>query len=151
MKKLSLILVVLMLAIAAAGCGKPGSEYVGKWLCADKNAWDGSKMVRRLTIQQNGENFIVSESVESYEYRGPMHQQWGEWKASKPQTTSATLKEGKLAINPFFSFTYVQSNATLIDPSGKVYMKETADELGKMKKAATADFQKRNPKLTIKE
>ena len=151
MKKWIVASLLLMLLIPVAGCGKQGSEYAGKWICADKNAWDGSMMVRRLDIRQNGENWIVSESVEAYEYRGPVNAQWGEWKASAPQTISATLKDGKLFVNPFFAFTYVQSNATLLNPSGKAYIKETADELGKMQNAATEDFKKRNPKLTIKE
>ena len=151
MKKWIVASLLLLLLIPVAGCGKQGSEYAGKWICADKNAWDGSMMVRRLDIKQNGENWLVSESVEAYESRGPINKQWGEWKASAPQTTSATLKDGKLVVNPFFAFTYIQSNATLLNPSGKAYIKETADELGKMKNAAKEDFKKRNPKLSIKE
>ena len=56
--KLSLIMVMLLSTIIIVGCGKSESEnkYLGTWV-----GYDGNNVMYRITFQENGKEYMVTE------------------------------------------------------------------------------------------
>lgn len=153
MKKWTFILVMVVLTGIMAGCGQ-GSEYEGKWVAAVKSDWDGSKIVVKLDIKKNGENYIINSAAEQYRDTAKIVGEAGKkaaWSVSEGKPVSATLKDGKLAIDPFRAFTFIKADGTILGPNGEVYKKETVEEVKKLKQEATATFKEKNPKMIIEE
>lgn len=153
LKKGILVLIILVLAGVLAGCGK-GSEYVGKWVTIYVNKWNGDKIIKRLEIKRNGENFLVNENIESYKDTAKSPGDMGKrvaWHVSTGNPITATLKDGILTINAMPIFTFVKADGTILGPTGEVYKRETPKLLKQYKQEATEAFKKDNPKVTIIE
>ena len=139
----------LLLAIPV-GCDK-GGNFEGRWVAPEKSKWDRTIFIRRLDITRNDKNFIIKTSTESYARSEGILQRGGKatWSASPGATASATLEEGKLIVNPFASFTFVEKEGTLLGPAGEVYRKETPNILAALKKDAAESFKKAYPTASI--
>jgi predicted small lipoprotein YifL len=103
MKKL--LLIILLVSLAA--CGRQGSAYLGKWQTPD-----GQHIVE---ISQNGESFLVKTTNPAY--KGSFVSQPG---TTTTNTTPGTIKDGVLRIGSLFgdvSVTYVKQSDTLLFPT----------------------------------
>ena len=150
MRKLSLLFAFLLTG-SVVGCSQRGN-FEGKWIASDKSSWDGSKFVRKLAIKRNGENFLLYPTVEQYRDTGRTAGDMGKnavWSSSPSGTVSATLKDGKLMVNPIFSFTFVKSDGTVLRPEGEVYKRESVEEFSKLKKEAFDSYKEKNPRTII--
>jgi hypothetical protein len=152
MRKRSLLF-ALVLAGSVAGCSQQGN-FEGKWVAGDKSHWDGTKFVRKLEIKRNGENFLLYPTMEQYRDTGRTVGDAGKnaaWSSSALDTVSATVKDGKLMVNPVFSYTYVKGDGTVLGPEGEVYKRETIEEFNKLKKEASESYKEKNPKTIIEQ
>jgi hypothetical protein len=147
-----LLVVVIMMAGAMAGCSKGGSEYEGKWSTSIRSDWDGTTSIERLDTTRNGENFIIKTSREQYEDTGVTIGEKGKkaaWKASAVTPVSATLKDGKLMISPVVGLTFVKSDGTILGPRGEIYTKDTPENYAQRKTAATETYKKLKPRMVV--
>ena len=82
---------LLLLAVIAAGCSRPGSEFVGKWVNT-REARD------TMEITRNGDQFLIT---------------------GRGNKVGATYKDGSLEVSGIVGsvrITYVKASDTLIGP-----------------------------------
>lgn len=140
-----------LIVVGLMGCSSKNS-YEGKWVTSIRSNFDGTKSVVKLEIKNNGDNFIINPETEMYKDTGKTLGEMGKkaaWVSEKGATVSATLKDGKLMLNPSVGFTYVKNDGTLLGASGEVYKKETPEELNQLKKDATETFKKIKPQMAV--
>jgi virulence-associated protein VagC len=153
MKKWILVLFIMIFSSIITGCGQ-GSEYEGKWVSIIKSDWDGTKVVQKLDIKKNGENYIITPTTEQYRDTGKTVGEMGKkaiWNSVTEKPISATLKDGRLVIDMFSNFTFVKNDGTILGSRGETYKKETSEEFTKLKAEATAKFKEKHPNMTINE
>ncbi|CVK21651.1 hypothetical protein [Sporomusa sphaeroides] len=153
LKKYLVLLISLILIGILTGCGQ-GNEYEGKWITSVASNWDGAKILRKLEIRKNGENYILNLSIEEYKDTGKTLGQMGKraaWKTVSATPISATLKDGKLIIDSSTAFTYIKSDGTILGPKGEIYKKETTEEYNRLKSESAAVFKQKYPKVIIEE
>lgn len=145
--------IIGLIFIGLIGCSQ-NNNYEGKWVTSIKSKWDGTKSVVRLDIKKNGDNFIINPETEMYKDTGKTIGEMGKnaaWASVKGTSASATLKDGKLMLNPYEGFTYVKNDGTLLGANGEIYKKETPDELNQLKKDATEVFKQIKPQMTLQQ
>lgn len=144
---------MMVFSVVFAGCGQ-GSEYEGKWVSLIRSDWDGTKIVQKLDIKKNGDNYIITPTTEQYKDTGKTVGEMGKkatWSVDSEKPISATLKDGRLQIDMFFNLTFVKNDGTLLGSRGEIYKKETPEELTKLKEEATSTFKQKYPKMTISD
>jgi len=97
--------VVVFLMTLLAACGRPGSQYLGRWQSEDGK--------RTVEISENGENFLLK--VTQPAYKGTFISQPGD---TTTTTIAGTVKDGILKIDGAFggsTLTYVKADDTLIN------------------------------------
>lgn len=148
MKKNILIMVTMFLVmLILSGCGGP--QYEGKWLGSTKSDWDGTTEVQKLDIKKNGENYIVTFATERFVPVGKIMDFKVTWKEQQSQPVSATLKDGKLVIDPYRSYTLVKDTGTILGPKGETYKVENENDHQKLKEEAKSVYLNKHPKTTF--
>ncbi len=142
MKKLAVLFTLVLVLLVAACGGKPGSEYEGKWIAITKSWYDGTKIIRKMDIKRNGDNFIITPSVECNEVdrSNKGSQDNAPWKVTEQKPISATLKDGRLSIMSELALTYVKDKGTILGYEGEIYVKDTPEVFAKMKKESEESF-----------
>jgi len=103
MKKWIKGIAFLTLAAALSACGQQGKEYVGSWQAKERAN-------RAVTIERNGENFVVKVTEPSFVKRGQ----------TDTQAIPAVYKDGMLEISSGFGtskISYVKDTDTLLMPT----------------------------------
>lgn len=86
---------MLMLALALSACGKPGTEFEGKWVVPGQPNY--------MSVERNDNDFVIR----LYDADTP---------AEKTTPMTAVLKDGKLVVSGFASptITYVKATGNLV-------------------------------------
>lgn len=140
---------LLLLTMVFAGCGNDGNKYEGKWTGLE-NPNNPRSYIHQISIDQNGDNFIVKRKIGSY---NEFHRDNLEWNDSTEDIDTTTLKDGKLVEGGLSAttYTYLEKDNTLLysahggvtlqkDDEGKIF-----DELQKQAAEATQKYWEEHP------
>ena len=141
------LFMMLLVVVILSGCGGP--QYEGKWLGSTKSDWDGTTEVQKLDIKKNGENYIITFATERFVPVGKIMDFKVTWKEQQSQPVSAILKDGKLVVDPYRSYTLVKDTGTILGPRGETYKIENDSDHQKLKEEAKAVYLNKHPKTTI--
>jgi hypothetical protein len=120
-------ILLLPLIILIWGCqSSPGDKYLGKWISAEKNLFDGSPTLIQMDIEKNGNNYIITIGKSATYTSKPI-----ETKISASLTNDGKLN---LDINTFISnaIVYNEKDGTLLW-GGVSFKKETPENLAQLK------------------
>ncbi|EHR31895.1 hypothetical protein GXM21_12715 (plasmid) [Megamonas funiformis] len=121
------IMSLLLLTMVLAGCSNEGDKYIGKWTGLE-NPDNPRSYIYQMTIEQNGDNYIIKRKVSNYNEFNPDRQL--EWQEGKEKTESATLKDGKLVSGndiASVSYTYIEKDNTLLYSAKGIYLQKDDD------------------------
>lgn len=126
--KILCIMSLLLLTMAFTGCSNEGDKYIGKWTGLE-NPDNPRSYIHQMTIEKNGDNFIIKRKIGNYNEYQPDRQL--EWHDSTEDTDSATLKDGKLVVGGNLTtttYTYIEKDNTLLySGHGGIYLQKDDD------------------------
>lgn len=126
--KCSLFVILMLLITLISGCSNnEGDKYIGKWTGLE-NPDNPRSYIYQISIEQNGDNYIIKRKVSNYNEFNPDRQL--EWQEGKEKTESATLKDGKLVSGndiASVSYTYIEKDNTLLYSAKGIYLQKDDD------------------------
>lgn len=148
MFKVIVAVMLLMFALATAGCG--GDKFAGTWFSVRPNMVSkfSGDYYEQITIEENSDNsYIIKKVSSSYKKKDKLlsgsfflgtalYDLTFKWTPGKLEQQTATLKDNKLIVDGtagMLVYAYVEKNGTLMCSDGLVYAKEQADSMKKFK------------------